>query len=56
MGRVPYSGHQFKIAGYESGPRAPAPILGQHAMEVMQDLLGMTDEEVAAVVASGALR
>lgn len=55
MGVVPYEGHQFRIAGYDSGPRLPAPCLGQHTVEVLRDLLGMPDEEVAEVAASGAL-
>jgi crotonobetainyl-CoA:carnitine CoA-transferase CaiB-like acyl-CoA transferase len=56
MGRVPYAGHQFRIHGYDSGPRAPAPVLGQHGVQVMTELLGMSDDEVAEVVASGAMR
>jgi benzylsuccinate CoA-transferase BbsF subunit len=56
MGKVAYSGHQFRIAGYESGPRSPAPVLGQHSVTVMSELLGMSDAEIAEVVAAGALR
>ncbi|MGI8554090.1 MAG: CaiB/BaiF CoA transferase family protein [Dehalococcoidia bacterium] len=55
MGVVPYEGHQFRIRGYDSGPRFAAPCLGEHSLQVMQDLLGMTDEEIAVVVTSGAL-
>ncbi|HEY7294260.1 MAG TPA: CoA transferase, partial [Dehalococcoidia bacterium] len=55
MGMVPYEGHQFRIRGYDSGPRRPAPCLGEHTVEVLRDLLGMTDEEIAEVAASGAL-
>jgi benzylsuccinate CoA-transferase BbsF subunit len=25
MGEVPYEGHQFRIKGYDNGPRTPAP-------------------------------
>jgi crotonobetainyl-CoA:carnitine CoA-transferase CaiB-like acyl-CoA transferase len=46
MGNIPYSGHQFRIRGYDSGPRFPAPLLGQHNEFVMRDILGMTDEEI----------
>ena len=56
MGRIPYSGHQFTIAGYQSGPRFPAPCLGQHSRAVMRDLLGMTDTEIDAAYAAGAIR
>lgn len=51
MGVVPYEGHQFAISGYESGPRSPAPCLGEHSMEVLLEVLGMTPEEVAEVSA-----
>jgi crotonobetainyl-CoA:carnitine CoA-transferase CaiB-like acyl-CoA transferase len=30
MGTVPYAGTQFRIAGYESGPYACAPMFGEH--------------------------
>ncbi|MFP6641472.1 MAG: CoA transferase, partial [Myxococcota bacterium] len=51
MGNVPYAGHQFRISGYDSGPRTPAPLLGQHSFEVLQEILGMSDEEIAELVA-----
>jgi crotonobetainyl-CoA:carnitine CoA-transferase CaiB-like acyl-CoA transferase len=49
MGTVPYEGHQFAISGYASGPRSAAPCLGEHSMEVLLEVLGMTAEEVAEV-------
>ncbi len=55
MGVVPYEGHQFRMSGYDSGPRLPAPCLGEHTVEVLRDLLGMADEEIAEIAASGAL-
>ena len=55
MGEVPYEGHQFRIAGYDSGPRAPAPCLGEHSIQVLQDILGYSDEELARIAGSGAL-
>ena len=55
MGHIPYAGHQYRISGYDSGPRGPAPLLGQHSFEVLSELLGMSDEEVAAAYASGAI-
>jgi len=55
MGAVPYAGHQFRIRGYESGPRSPAPCLGEHSFEVLQDLLGLSEDEIAELVASGGL-
>ena len=55
MGNIPYAGHQFRIRGYASGPRSAAPILGQHSVEVLQELLGMSDDEIANAFASGAI-
>jgi crotonobetainyl-CoA:carnitine CoA-transferase CaiB-like acyl-CoA transferase len=55
MGEVPYEGHQFRIAGYDSGPLAPAPCVGEHSVQVLQDILGYGDEDFARIAASGAL-
>jgi len=55
MGEVPYEGHQFCIRGYDSGPRSPAPCLGEHSVQVLRDILGMSDEEIAEAVSAGAL-
>ncbi|MES4791896.1 MAG: hypothetical protein C4321_01910, partial [Chloroflexota bacterium] len=51
MGEVPYEGHQFVISGYESGPRRPAPCLGEHSMEVLLEVLEVGEEEVARLAA-----
>jgi crotonobetainyl-CoA:carnitine CoA-transferase CaiB-like acyl-CoA transferase len=55
MGNIPYSGHEFRIRGYDSGPRFPAPCLGQHNEQVMREILRMTDEEMVEVLAAGAV-
>ena len=55
MGTIPYPGHQFRISGYDSGPRSAAPVLGQHNDEVLRDVLGMTDEEITEAIIAGAL-
>jgi benzylsuccinate CoA-transferase BbsF subunit len=55
MGNVPYAGHQFRIRGYPSGARFPAPVLGQHNVEVLQELLGMSDDEIANAFAAGVI-
>ena len=54
MGEVPSEGHQFRISGYDNGPRLPAPCLGEHTYEVLTDVLGLGDDEVAEVLGSGA--
>ncbi|MCZ6869706.1 MAG: CoA transferase [Gammaproteobacteria bacterium] len=55
MGNIPYAGHQFHIKGYDGGPRTAAPLIGEHSVEVLQTLLGMSDEEIADAVANGAI-
>jgi len=55
VGVVPYAGHQYKIRGYDHGPRAAAPALGEHTYEVLSELLGMTAEEIAHVASEDAL-
>lgn len=55
VGVIPYAGHQYRIAGYDHGPRSAAPCLGEHTYEVLTGLLGMSDDEVAEVAAAGAL-
>ena len=54
MGEVPYEGHQYRILGYDNGPRFPAPCLGEHTYEVLTDVLGLDDDEVSEVLGSGA--
>ena len=55
MGNIPYSGPQYRIRGYESGPRFAAPRMGQHNEYVLRELLGMSDEEITDAVVGGAL-
>ena len=55
VGTVPYAGHQYRIDGYDHGPRTAAPCLGEHTYEVLTDLLGMSPDEVAELAMTGAL-
>ena len=55
MGRIPYAGHQYRISGYDNGPRGPAPMLGEHSFEVLSDLLGLSADELSAAFAAGAI-
>jgi benzylsuccinate CoA-transferase BbsF subunit len=55
MGHIPYAGHQYSIAGYNNGPRGPAPTLGQHSFDVLAGFLGLSDEAIAEAYASGAI-
>ena len=56
MGPVPYAGHQFRIKGYDNGPRFPAPVLGQHNEQVLREVLGMTDEEITEAIIAEAIQ
>jgi benzylsuccinate CoA-transferase BbsF subunit len=55
MGHIPYAGHQYRIQGYDNGPRGPAPTLGQHSYQILTELLEYSDEAVAEAFASGAV-
>lgn len=55
MGRIPYAGHQYRISGYDNGPRGPAPMLGEHSFEVLTELLGLSEDDLSAAFASGAI-
>ncbi len=54
MGEVPYEGHQYRIAGYDSGPRSPAPCLNEHTFEVLTELLELDMDEAVEILGSGA--
>jgi crotonobetainyl-CoA:carnitine CoA-transferase CaiB-like acyl-CoA transferase len=54
MGTVPYEGHAYQIAGADHGPRSPAPCLGEHTYQVLSEVLGLDDDEIARVMSSGA--
>lgn len=55
IGRVPYAGPAARIAGCPAGARARDPLFNEHTVEVLSETLGMSDEEIAAGFASGAI-
>jgi len=55
MGRVPYSGHAFRIRGADNGPRFAAPLIGGDTFAVLADALGFEPERIADLMGSGAL-
>jgi crotonobetainyl-CoA:carnitine CoA-transferase CaiB-like acyl-CoA transferase len=55
MGEVAYEGHQYRISGYDNGPIAPAPCLGEHSFEVLQEVLGMEDDAIVEAMSNGAV-
>lgn len=55
MGRSIYNGPPFSYESGPVGPRAPAPLLGQHTDAVCRDLLGLGDGEIDALTKEGVL-
>lgn len=53
MGTTPYEGHQFRIAGYDNGPRFAAPCLGEHTWEILTEHLGIDEGVAAEYLAAG---
>lgn len=53
LGEVRYQPSPMKFSGWES-PNRHAPELGEHTAEVLSQRLGMTDREIADLLASGA--
>jgi formyl-CoA transferase len=45
----------FSLSESEVGPRSAPPLLGQHTAEVLRDVLGRGDDEIAALWADGAI-
>ncbi len=55
MGRTIYNGPPFAFASGPVGPRAPAPLLGQHTDEICRELGGMDDNTIARLRADQVL-
>lgn len=52
-GRTKIAGTHLKLSETKPCVRTPAPLLGQHNNEVYKNLLGLTDEEIAALQQEG---
>ena len=55
IGPLRYDGAAYLLSETRAGPRNPAPLLGQHTEQVFRELLGYSEEELAELVASGAI-
>ena len=55
IGVAPYAGPASRIAGHDAGARRRDPMFNEHTVEVLSETLGMSDEEIAAGFASGAI-
>ena len=54
-GPMPYNGPQFKLSGESNRPRWAAPTVGQHNVQVLREILGLDEDDVADLFAAGAL-
>ncbi len=55
IGRAPYAGPASRIRGYDAGARDRDPLFNEHTVQVLSEVLCMTDAEIAAGFASGAI-
>jgi crotonobetainyl-CoA:carnitine CoA-transferase CaiB-like acyl-CoA transferase len=55
VGKLRSIGNPAKTVGMEEGPFEPPPLLGQHTDEVLREVLGYSDEQIAALWAQGAV-
>lgn len=55
MGLSLYNGQPFKFQSIDVGPRAAAPLLGQHSLEVCRDLLKLQPAEIQDLMDAGVL-
>lgn len=55
MGTTIYASPPFTLSETPGGARGPAPLLGEHTVEVARELLGIPEHEVRALAESGVL-
>jgi formyl-CoA transferase/CoA:oxalate CoA-transferase len=55
VGKVKVVGVPVRLSATPGAVRSPSPTLGQHTDEVLKDVLGLQDADVAALRAAGAL-
>lgn len=53
LGSMPVYGMPFRISGRARWNERPAPVMGEHNTEVLGGLLGLGDDELAALAAAG---
>jgi crotonobetainyl-CoA:carnitine CoA-transferase CaiB-like acyl-CoA transferase len=56
LGKLPMVGRPVKFPGAEQAPLRPPPLLGEHTLQTLRDDLGYTDDEIAALRATGAVQ
>jgi crotonobetainyl-CoA:carnitine CoA-transferase CaiB-like acyl-CoA transferase len=53
IGTVKLMGNPVKMSHTNPCPRGPAPVLGQHNGEVLRELLGLSNDAIAALKQQG---
>jgi benzylsuccinate CoA-transferase BbsF subunit len=56
MGTYHISTAVFRLSEYSNKPRSPAPLLGEHNEYILKELLDMSDDEIAQLVAEEVLQ
>jgi benzylsuccinate CoA-transferase BbsF subunit len=55
VGRHPVQRSEFRLSRAQAEHRWPAPSIGQHTVQVCKDILGMSEDEVQALIAADVL-
>jgi len=55
MGAAPYMGLEHRLEGTPGRLRWAAPVMGQHTDEILRDMLGLSEAEIAQLRKDGAL-
>ena len=55
MGRYHIATSAFRLSRYDNTPRFPAPLMGEHNELILNDFLGMDDDEIADLIERGIL-
>jgi crotonobetainyl-CoA:carnitine CoA-transferase CaiB-like acyl-CoA transferase len=54
-GKMKLTGCHIKLSDTKVGVRTPAPLLGQHNKEILQEMLGLSEEKVQELTEKGAV-
>ena len=54
MGAVPVGGVPMRLSATPGSTRAPAPLIGEHTVAVLQDWLALPTEEITRLESEGA--
>jgi benzylsuccinate CoA-transferase BbsF subunit len=55
MGRSLYNAPPFRMSGVDAVPRTPAPLLGEHTVEICREVFELADDEIASLRQDGVL-